>query len=243
MSRPAPSLWFAGLIALTACHDPVASPTTDPSLRGGPPRSDVSVTLADFVGDMTVPTAPIVDGVDFADAKLRAESQLWVDTYDGNSKRGDPVTHRVCFDLSDAVAVHSPSDLVEFSAAIGGDLGAACTWGLLHTRTHSNGDGGMLSQNVGLVEHAGGKFVFKELDTKNGSWDWRVIFDTPVTAAGPDRGAGLCITRQDANTWSLSNGCTATDGTVVDGELGLWRFPGPIHVADFTASVNFTVQR
>ncbi len=101
-------------------------------------------------------------------------------------------------------------------------------------------------QAVGAIEHSGGKFVFKEFDTKRGSWEWRIIFDSyPFQNPPPDdEGKGLCIHRMDANNWTLFNGCVADNGTVIDEVVELWRFSSEAtHVASFTVPLSFTVQR
>jgi hypothetical protein len=180
---------------------------------------------------------------DFVSARIKSSGQFYFQAFAG--KRKDPVLRGVTVELGSPLAIPEPSlpDLEDFAAEVGFMGEVESEWPpftsdvTLHTR---NTTGELLSMAVGSTLVDGGKIGFN--DYGDSSWEWRILFDTRVD--GVPNGVGLCVTREDADTWLVTADEGACGGQV-DGATELWRIQGGVftHVADFDTPMHLTLTR
>ena len=206
---------------------------------GGKPAGDIAldVVFADETdrirsdGNLTY-----VHKQDFVSAIIRTNGMLYFQAFAG--KRKDPVLRGVTVDLgSPKGAVLSPDDLLDFEADVGPEWPVFTSDVTLHTR---DANGGLHTMAVGSSIVDGGKIGFN--DYGDGSWEWRLLFDSRVDGVA-DR-IGLCATHPDLDTWLVTADGEACAGEV-DGVTELWRVQGSVftHVADFNTPMHLTLTR
>ena len=252
--------WLTALLvlAVTACAEtPIGPDAADPGAvavfkkpgGGGPPTGDIAleVTFADGADGIRSDcilvdddcSRPFGDSVyvhkqEFVSAVIRANGQLYFQTFAG--KRRDPVLRGVTVDLSSPIEVFSPSDAADFAAAVGPAWPVFTSDVTLHTR---DTDGGLYTMVAGETLVDGGKIAFVGIG--DGSWEWRLLFDSRENANHVADGVGLCVTR-DAVGWQVTAEAGACGGAV-DGITELWRVQGSVltHVADFNTPMHLTL--
>lgn len=241
-----------GFIAM-ACGDSPTFPGDDsagPALaKGGlpgkpppdaPPSSDIPVQLTGDYGGMYQDNGDILVG------DVEVGGRLWMSQ---DPKRNETDLPKLCVILPDPIPPYNEGQLTEFEALAGPIGNEFCIDDFaIHTRDET--EPGLYDMADGQTIMAGGKIALDEFSSKDGSWEWRLIFDTSKgNGDQSEYGKGVCVTRDDADTWRVYNGCSVDVGgvlEVVDSDIELWRVSrdvGWLHIANFDMPFSFTLSR
>ena len=202
---------------------PGAPPGDDPAPK------DIHVQLlADYGGIYENPGDVLIGDVEVG-------GRFWMSL---NPKKNETDPPKLCVTLPNPTVTYPGDQLGEF-VALAGPVGTEFCIGdfAIHTRDEEKPPYNLLE---GETIVAGGKIALDEFSTKNGSWEWRLIWDT--SSGNPDQteyGLGVCVTRIDSGTWRVHNECDD-----VDTDIELWRVSRDVgwnHVADFDMPFSFTL--
>jgi hypothetical protein len=238
----------ATLAVLTAaCGDSPASPAEDilsPTLaKGGVPGAppgddpapkDIPVQLSANYGGIYEESCDVLIG------DIELGGRFWMSL---NPKRNETDPPKLCVALPDPTVVHPEAvdHWAEF-LDLAGPIGIPFCIPDFAIHTREEGEPGLYDMLTGATVTAGGKIALDEFSTKDGTWEWRLIWDT--SSGNPDQseyGLGVCVTRIDSGTWRVHNEC---DDLGVDTDIELWRVSREVgwkHVADFDMPFSFTL--
>ena len=236
---------------LLACGDSPTFPEADldgPSLaKGGqpgkpPPPPDPEEPTGDIPVKLIAGTGGVYpQGGDVLLGEVEVSGRFWMSL---NPKKNETETPKLCVVLPTPTTTHDDDHWAEFVtlADLADPIETELCIGDFAIHTRDEAAPGLYDLPNDQTIVAGGKIALDEFSTKNGSWEWRLIWDTSSgNLDDTEYGLGVCVTREDTDTWRVHNECDE-----VDSDMELWRVSRDVgwnHVADFEMPFSFSLAR